>query len=213
MAYLYGVCAVIGGTVLLFQFITTLLGLSHDADDASGVDFEHMPGDVHGGDIDHDGADGHSAEHAHAHGSSWFFSMITYRTVVAAITFFGLGGMAARSTRIGPEAGFVVALLAGAAAMYGVYYLMRLLVRLKADGTVRLDRAIGKTGTVYLRVPAGREGQGKVTLNLQNRTVEYRAVTGQEELPTGATVVVTAIVGPDTVEVVAAPKPEGVIHA
>lgn len=210
MAYFYGVCAVIGGTVLLFQFITTLLGLSHDADDVSGIDLEHLPGDTHGGDMHDGGAD---SDHVHEHGSTWFFGIITYRTVVAAITFFGLAGLAANSTTIGPEASFVVALLAGAGAMYGVYHLMRLLVRLKSDGTVRLDRAVGKTGTVYLRVPAGRTGHGKVTLNLQNRTVEYRAVTGQDALPTGATVVVTAIVGPDTVEVVAAHNPERVLHA
>jgi hypothetical protein len=211
MEYFYGVCAVIGGTVLLFQFVTTLLGLSHDTDGAGGIDFEHLPGDVHGGDIHHGAAGDHADQHAHS--STWFFGIITYRTVVAAVTFFGLGGLAANSTRLGPEAGFVVALLAGAGAMYGVYHLMRLLVRLRADGTVRMDRAVGKTGTVYLRVPAGRTGHGKVTLNLQNRTVEYRAVTGHDALPTGATVVVTAIVGPDTVEVVAAHNPEGVLHA
>ena len=207
MEYFYAVCAVVGGTVLLFQFVTTLLGLSHDTDDASGIDFEHMPGDTHAGIT--------AGDHPHdsAHSSSWFFGIITYRTVVAAVAFFGLGGLAANSTTIGPQASFVVALLAGFAAMYGVYHLMRLMVRLKADGTVRMDRAVGKTGTVYLSVPAGRAGHGKVTLNLQNRTVEYRAVTGQGALPTGATVVVTAIVSPDTVEVVAAPNPQGVLHA
>jgi len=212
MEYFYAVCAVIGGTVLLFQFVTTLLGLSHDTDDGSGIDFEHMPGDIHAGDLHHGGAAG-DHPHDQAHSSSWFFGIITYRTVVAAVAFFGLGGLAANSTTIGPAASFVVALLAGFGAMYGVYHLMRLMVRLKADGTVRMDRAVGKTGTVYLRVPAGRAGHGKVTLNLQNRTVEYRAVTGQDALPTGATVVVTAIVGPDTVEVVAAPNPQGVLHA
>jgi len=205
MDYFYGVCAVIGGTVLLFQFVTALLGLSHDAADASGIDFEHLPGETHHGEL----GDGHE----HTHGSTWFFGIITYRTVVAAVAFFGMAGLAANSTELGPEASFVVALLAGAGAMYGVYHLMRLLVRLKADGTVRMDRAVGKIGTVYLRIPAGRSGQGKVTLNLQNRTVEYRAVTGQDALPTGATVVVTAIIGPETVEVVAAPSPEGVLNA
>ncbi|MBX3411343.1 MAG: NfeD family protein [Pirellulales bacterium] len=211
MEYFYAVCAVIGGTVLLFQFVTTLLGLSHDADDASGIDFEHMPGDVDAGDLHHGDAGDHGADHHH--GSTWFFGIITYRTVVAAVAFFGLGGLAANSTTLGPAASFVVALLTGFGAMYGVYYLMRLMVRLKSDGTVRMDRAVGKTGTVYLRVPAGRSGHGKVTLTLQNRTVEYRAVTEQDTLPTGATVVVTAIIGPDTVEVVAAPNPEEVLHA
>ncbi len=33
-------------------------------------------------------ADGHDA--AHAHGSTWLFGVISFQTVVAALTFFGL---------------------------------------------------------------------------------------------------------------------------
>ena len=46
--------------------------------------------------------------------------------------------------------------------------------------------------------------KGKVTLRLQNRTVEYQALTPHGALPTGSPVVVTAVLGPDTVEVAAA---------
>jgi hypothetical protein len=41
-----------------------------------------------------------------------------------------------------------------------------------------------------------------VTLRLQNRTVEYQALTPHDALPTGSKVVVTGVLGPDTVEVV-----------
>jgi hypothetical protein len=52
-----------------------------------------------------------------------------------------------------------------------------------------------------------------VTLSLQNRTVEYRAVTPAGALPTGTRVTVVAVVGPDTVEVVPADQTEGIAHA
>ena len=76
----------------------------------------------------------------------------------------------------------------------------------------RIDRAIGRQGTVYLTVPARKAGAGKVTIKLQNRTVEYKAMTGEEELPTGAQVVVVSVVAPGTVEVVPASNPERPNH-
>jgi hypothetical protein len=57
---------------------------------------------------------------------------------------------------------------------------------------------------VYLRVPAAKAGTGKVHLMLQNRTVEYQAVTVGAELPTGAPIRVVGVVNSDTVEVEAA---------
>ena len=40
---------------------------------------------------------GHAAGHSHGHGSTWMFGVISFRTVVAALTFFGLAGLAHRS--------------------------------------------------------------------------------------------------------------------
>ena len=57
---------------------------------------------------------------------------------------------------------------------------------------------------MYLRIPGAKAGAGKVHLMLQNRTVEYQAVTAGAELPTGAPVKVVAVVNSDTVEVEAA---------
>ena len=67
---------------------------------------------------------------------------------------------------------------------------------------MHIGRAVGTTGTVYLSVPGKNGGAGKVTVKVQNRTVEYQAVTSQETLATGTAVQVIAVVGPDTVEVI-----------
>ena len=122
-------------------------------------------------------------------------------TLVAALAFFGLAGLAGTAKWGEEPITLLVALAAGAGALFLVATLMRSMSRLKADGTVRIDRAVGKTGTVYLSVPPARAGAGKVTLSLQNRTVEYQAVTAQDALLTGAPIVVVAVLGPDTVEV------------
>jgi hypothetical protein len=82
--------------------------------------------------------------------------------------------------------------------------IFRAIYRLRADGTVRIDQAVGLPATVYLGIPGEGRGWGKIQLMLQNRTMEYEASTPTQPLPTGTQVVVTRIVGPDRVEVQAA---------
>ncbi len=211
MTTVFIICAAVGGTVLVLQFIMALVGLGgHGFDIDTSVDVPHdfggdfHLGDMHGGDIGevHGGDihDGDTAAHA-AHGSTWFFGILSFRTVVAALAFFGLSGLAAESAEYSRPTVLFVALAAGAAALFAVYWMMRLLNTLKSEGTVRIQRSVGEHGNVYLRVPANRAGCGKIQFSLQNRTMEYLAVTAGPELPTGAKVVVTGIVNPTTLEV------------
>jgi hypothetical protein len=60
---------------------------------------------------------------------------------------------------------------------------------------------VGQHGSVYLRIPGNNSGNGKIQINLQNRTMDYLAVTSGPELPTGTKVVVVGIVNPTTLEV------------
>ncbi|HKB41952.1 MAG TPA: hypothetical protein VKD72_36330, partial [Gemmataceae bacterium] len=80
----YLTCAIVGGTLLVCQFLLGLLGLG-DHHDAAGDHDIHDAGshDAHGGHGDHD-----------AH-NSWFVGVLTFRSLVAALTFFGLAGLAA----------------------------------------------------------------------------------------------------------------------
>lgn len=209
----YSVSAVVGGTVLFCQFLMSLLGLGHDmpADLPDGV-----PHDFHFG---HDGGTYHDATHdtghqetghheTGRHETTSLIRLLTFRAVVAALTFFGLAGLAGSSAALSGELTFVLALAAGGAALYGVHWLMQSLERLRADGTVRIERAIGRPGTVYLRIPAHKSGAGKIQINVQNRTMEYEAMTAHDPLPVGAKIVVVDVLGPDTVEVEPVPELE-----
>ncbi|HLJ97651.1 MAG TPA: hypothetical protein VKU02_31105 [Gemmataceae bacterium] len=195
METVYLVSFLAGATLMVCQFLLSLVGLGghHEAGDSH----ELAAHDAH---CDQDASHDHHDSH-HESLSSWFVSLLTFRTLVAALTFFGLAGLAGTQQWGDGAATRLISVAAGAGAMVLVAGLMRTLSRLRAEGTVRMDRAVGKGGTVYLPIPAGRAGTGKVLLNLQNRTVECQAVTAEKELPTGAPVVVVAIVGPDTVEV------------
>src|SRR5436190_11542703 len=113
--------------------------------------------------------------------------MLSFKTVTAALAFFGFAGCAAESAGMSTMAQFVIATSAGLAALYGVHSIMKLLFRLSQDNTIRLSNAVGKEGTVYLIIPAHRQNTGKVQFKLQNRLVDYPALTDHDEpLKTGA---------------------------
>ena len=65
----------------------------------------------------------------------------------------------------------------GLAAMYAVYWLFKQVYRLQHTGTENIRNAIGASAVVYVPIPGKRAGAGKVTFRLQNRLVEYQAVT------------------------------------
>ena len=197
MTIFYTICAIVGGTVLACQFVLSVTGISDadDFDDGSHVDAS----------VDHVEA-GHHDVHPH-HGSNWFFGVITLRTVTAALTFFGLTGLALGAGGAPSSTSLMAAIGAGVVALYLVHWMMRSLSLLRAEGTVRIDKAVGAVGNVYVRIPGENAGRGKVQLTLQGQTVELSATTEHGPLSTGARIVVTRVTGPDAVEVVAADVP------
>ena len=195
MPLFFMICAVVGGTILICQFVLTVVGLGGE----HGVDASHDALHDFSGDAGHDGGSGHAPsghDAAHEHGSAWLFAVISFRTLVAAVTFFGLVGLAAQSLGQGVGVQLLLALAAGSGAMYGVHWLIRMIGRLGEDGTLRVKTAVGQEGTVYIPIPGARAQAGKIQLKLQNRLVEYEAVTSApERLATGTKVRVVGVAG------------------
>src|SRR5262249_35231495 len=159
----------------LGQFLLSFIGLAGDHEVGGDSGGDHFGGDAghdHAGGHDDPGADSHhggsAAEHESA--TAWFVRMLSLRTVVAGLTFFGLGGLAANASGAHPVGSLSIALLSGFAALYLVGWAMRTLMRLRADGTVHIENAIGQPAVVYLTVPGHKTGKGKITVTVQNRT-------------------------------------------
>jgi hypothetical protein len=199
----YSACAAAGGTLLVCQFLLSAFSFGHSADAAGHGFHEMVPHDTDAHDIEgHDGHSGHDS--AHEPRSSWFAGLLTLRTGIAGVAFFGLAGLAGLQGAVEEPYALCLSLAAGSTGMYVVAVLGRSLRRLESEGTTRIERAVGQRGTVYVTIPGAKAGAGKIHLNLQNRTVEYQAVTAKQELTTGTPIVVVAVVGSDTVEVQAA---------
>lgn len=207
----------------------------HDFGGTDGADFSggaHVPsGDLHtgdflGGDVpaeavqtgdvttDATSAHGHptwteagDADLGHP-GGHWFYEMLSLRTLGAAVTFFGLAGMTAQTRGMGSTPSLIIALAAGYAAMYAVYWLFKQVYKVQHAGNEDVRLAVGLPATVYVPIPATRGGLGKVMFRLQDRTVEYQALTDESErLATGEEVVITNVVNADTLCVSRIPQP------
>ncbi len=219
----FTIAALVGGTVLGFQFVMMLLGLGHHGHgDLSGGhnlstdgrfdgsvdgDFDgSVDGDVS---VDHDVASSPATDgDVSHHESPWFYEVLSIRTLAAAGTFFGLVGKTTLAYGHPPVASFTYAVVAGGAAMYAVYWLFKQVYRLQTSGNENVRHAIGLPATVYVPIPAARAGAGKVMFRLQDRTVEYLAVTNEESrLATGEKVIIVSIVNTSTVRVARQSQP------
>jgi hypothetical protein len=182
---IYKYCAIIGCTLVCIQVALQLFGLGGDHD----IDHAEAPhGDLHG----EGGTEGHG---------NLFFGILSFKALSAFAGVFGLVGLIVHDSSLGGPGRLAVAAGSGVASMFVVAWLMRGLARLQASGTVNVRNAIGSTGTVYLRIPGHGGGQGKVTVEVQGRSMEFPAVTDGETLETGARVTIEAVDGDDLLKV------------
>ena len=87
----------------------------------------------------------------------------------------------------------IISLIAGAIAgvlgMYLFAYAMRKMLDIQEEGNVKMDNSVGKHGTVYLKIPANRSGNGKINVLVQERFSEFDALTDDNnDIATGAEV-------------------------
>ncbi len=203
MESLFTWCAVLGGTIFTVQFIMLLIGLDGGGD----LDFDTPELDVPDADIpDADGdvslrdAEVDFDHHPDALSDGWFVGIISFRSIVAAVTVFGLTGLGALQ-HMPQEKAFATACLAALAMLYLVGWSFKQIYKLRSDGTVKISEAVGSQGTVYITIPGESVGAGKVQITLGGRTMEYRATTDGPALKTGTPIVVTRVTGEDSVEV------------
>ncbi len=188
--------------LLVIQLVTTLIGLGgQEGDGAEGLDGADVDldgdGIPDGIDLDGDGVPDEfyedTGEHDGPHeGGS--LRLLSFRGVVAFCAVYGWAALAiSRSGRPWLLA-MLVGLVLGLAAMLLVAVTMQLFVRLQTDGTVDPLNAVGLAGEVYLSVPAGREGEGKVNVVIQEKMTECAAVTDEEQtIRTGEQVTVIGV--------------------
>lgn len=125
------------------------------------------------------------------------------KSILAFLIMFGWAGVVAFSifksfTWIIVFAIFfgILGLLVAALILWGLY-------KLKEEGTLDLNNAIGKTGTVILRIPPKMQGKGQVQVVIQNSLRTLDAMTEENEIiPSGKEIQIIDIIGDNVLKVI-----------
>lgn len=104
-------------------------------------------------------------------------------TLRGALVFLAIGAWTAflLVSSLGVWIGLLIGVLVGVAASFVQALAFRATLKLESAGNIDYSNAIGKTGSVYLRIPKNQTGKGKVSVIIQDRLVEVDAVTNNHE--------------------------------
>lgn len=122
------------------------------------------------------------------------FQLISLKNFIAFFAVFGWSGLVCIDSRLSTGLTIFISTFSGILMMLimaSIYYFMG---KLTESGNVNMQTIVGKTGTVYLKIPARRKTNGKIQIEHQGfRTID--AMTDEEaDIPTGAAIQVTGII-------------------
>jgi hypothetical protein len=153
----YWYIALIGSAIFVIIFIMTFIG---------------------GGDTDME-ADMDSAEGGDDGGVG--FQFFTFKNVIAFFTIFGWSGIVCIDNGYSRMITITVSSISGLAMMMATGYLFFWMGKMTQSGTLKINKAIGVIGEVYLPIGANRSKIGKVQIKVQGSLRELEAITDEKE--------------------------------
>ena len=117
-------------------------------------------------------------------------NLYTFRNFVNFILGFGWSAILLQESVPNIPLRIVLSVLIGLGLVTAVMYLFKWLAGMQQSGNINVHKsAAGCEGKVYLTIPAGRSGAGKVQITISGAVREYDAVTESEEpLKTGTSI-------------------------
>ncbi|MFZ6013426.1 MAG: hypothetical protein ACOYXT_23995 [Bacteroidota bacterium] len=123
------------------------------------------------------------------------FQFFTLKNFIAFFTIFGWAGIAATDAGFSSGLSLTIAFISGVIIMTLMAVVFYFLHKAQADGTMKIRRAIGGVGEVYLTIQGKRNGTGKVQIKVQGAVRTLDAMTDDDEdIPSGKIITVKAIV-------------------
>lgn len=156
---------------LIFIIQTVLTFAGSDSSDGVNADFD--------GDLDASDAP---------------FQLFSLRNLINFLLGFGWTGVAFFGSIQNKFLLLALAVLVGIAFVVVFFLLIMQIMKLTEDNTFRIEKLAGKTGEVYLTIPANMSGKGKVQISLNGSSHELPAMTRSEDrLLSGMVVVVSSV--------------------
>lgn len=164
---IYSLIAIPSTLILLIQTVLLLFGIGDGDADTDG-DFS---GDT--------GGDG--------------LTLFTVRGIMAFLCIGGWTGIFFSSIGLNSAIVVILSFACGSAALVGMAYMIKGLLKMQSSGNIDLANAIGKVGQAYIPIPGEAKGTGKVNIIVQGTYSEINAITRETEtIKTGETVRVVA---------------------
>lgn len=175
----YWTIAIAASLVFIIQMTLTFIGIGdHDAD-LSMPDSTDIPdGDT----LDTGGA----------------MQLFTIRNLINFLLGIGWGGVCFWSVIPIRPLLAIVAILCGSVFVAMFLFMFKQMKKLESNGAFRIQDSVGIVCPVYLRIPATREGLGKVQISLHGSVQEISAMTDGAFIPTGARVRVIQVIDDNT---------------
>jgi len=186
--------------IMIIFLILMLFGLHGDSFDG-GVDVsgDFDPSAVGHGDFD---ASIHGDTDVFNHEPLSSFSGLKIITVRGVLAFLSVGAWVAFlvSTSLNAWFASMFGIVSGAIASILLAYAFKQMMKLESEGNIQYENALGKNGTVYMRIPANKMGKGKVNVTIQEHFVEVDAITPElTDIKPGEIIIVTGVENENTV--------------
>ena len=169
LAQVFWTCALLGSLIFLVQLVLTLLGM-----DASDVE------------VDFDGSD--------TLDNGGGMSLFSVRAFVNFLVGFGWTGVSFFHTVGNPVLLVLISFAVGVFFAWIVLLLWNCIKGLEQNRSLSVSECVGKNASVYLRIPAARQGKGKVQISIRGSVHELEAMTDGEMIPTGRQVQVVELI-------------------
>lgn len=171
MSQVYWVITVPSTVIFLLLLVLTIFGSDADTDIQT--------------DLDHSFIDGDGIP----------FQFLSVKNIVGFFTLFGWSGLGFLSVGMAPWLVIILSFICGFLMMLAMAALFYFMSKLAESGNMNLKNAIGRSGDVYLTIPANRKGMGKVQVTVQGTLETLDAVTDDsEDIPTLALIQVKDVI-------------------
>ena len=126
-------------------------------------------------------------------------NLLTFRNLVNFLLGFGWTFILLQKSISKTGLLLSISVLVGLALVAIVMYMFKWLSSMQQSGTIDVYKAaVGCHGKVYLTIPGGRSGEGKVQITINNSVREYAALTDSDTLKTGTPIKVLEVLSPST---------------
>ncbi len=120
---------------------------------------------------------------------------VSFKAILSFFMVFSWAGLSSVTNKWSFTGSLIISIISGLVAMFLVALLMYFMSKLTYSGTVRMEDGIGKEATVYLTIPAKKQGKGKIEVILSGALRVVDAMTEElEDIKTGSLVEVEDII-------------------